>query len=260
MAIITLTTDFGTRDGYVGAMKGVICALAPDARVQDLAHQLPAHDITHAAFVLAEATRYFPADTIHVAVVDPGVGSARLPICLRCNEQWFVGPDNGLFTLCLGDAPWTGHQLTNAAYFRNAVSPTFHGRDLFAPVAAHLARGVDPHQFGPTLSAVTELPLPTTHRAGHTLFGEVIYLDHFGNAVTNIRTADLSAAARALRIQIDDVVIEGLSATYEDRPPLAPLAVIGSHHLLEIAVREGSAARQLSLRCGTAIQVTFPTT
>ncbi|MBI4239244.1 MAG: SAM-dependent chlorinase/fluorinase [Deltaproteobacteria bacterium] len=255
MAIITLTTDFGTRDGYVGAMKGVVLSIAPHAHLHDLAHQLPAHDVTHAAFVLAEAARYFPANTIHVAVVDPGVGSARLPICVCCKEQWYVGPDNGLFTLCLGDDPWIGYQLTNPAYFRHAVSPTFHGRDLFAPIAAHVANGVDPQQFGPPLATLTQLPLPTTQRTGDELCGEVIYLDHFGNAVTNIRTTDLSVTGNMLRIQVGEVVIDGLARTYEDRPPLAPLAVIGSHHLLEIAVREGSAARQLQLRRGTPVQV-----
>lgn len=255
MPIITLTSDFGLRDGYVGAMKGVICSIAPDARIVDVAHLIPPQDVVHGAFALAHAAPFFPVGTIHVGVVDPGVGTARAPICVVCDGQYFVGPDNGLFAICAHEAKtWEVYQLTNAAFFRPEVSPTFHGRDIFAPVGAHLARGVRPAQLGPRLDKPRPLELPLLAEEDGVLYGEVVYIDSFGNAVTNISQPHLAALAhRAPHITVGNATIHGISRTYADRAPQSPLALMGSGGLLEIAVCCGHAATQLALTRGSAV-------
>lgn len=258
MPIITLTTDFGTRDSYVGAMKGVLLSLAPDAQLVDIAHDVPAHDIIHGAFVIAQAAPFFPAGTIHIGVIDPGVGGSRKPICAHGNGQFFVGPDNGLCAILAHSTgkKWTVHQLTNPTYFRPEISSTFHGRDIFAPVAAHLARGESPEAFGPRLDHPHALELPQLITDEHELVGEVIYVDHFGSAVTNIRRSNLpTTTTRPLIVRTDEVSITGLSRSYEDRETGEPLALMSSADLLEISIRDGNAAEELDLQRGSQVTV-----
>lgn len=257
MAVITLTSDFGYRDGYVGAMKGVIATIAPEARIMDIAHDVPMQDVVHGAFVLAQAVPFFPAGTIHVGVIDPGVGGNRKPICVCADGQLFVGPDNGLFAVCAHQSKkWAAHQLTHAEYFRPDVSRTFHGRDIFAAVAAHLARGVPLEALGPSFPNPLPLELPQLTTDDTSIVGEVIYIDHFGNAITNIRRENLpSAKPRILRLLAGGREIAGVVETYEDVAHGAALALIDSAGLLEIAIRDGRAARELDLHRGSPVVV-----
>ncbi|HEV2764739.1 MAG TPA: SAM-dependent chlorinase/fluorinase, partial [Pyrinomonadaceae bacterium] len=202
--IVTLLTDFGTADYFVGAMKGAVLSVNTRARVIDLTHEVPAHDVEAGAFTLAAACETFPAGTVHVAVVDPGVGSARRPVVVEACGYHFVGPDNGLFGLVYKrDTRARVFHVTNESYFRPAVSATFHGRDLFAPVAGALSKGVAPEQFGPQVEDFARLARPAPRRdADGTLRASVIHVDRFGNCVTNITPADLppERVARGLRL------------------------------------------------------------
>ncbi len=258
MPIITLTTDFGWRDSYVGAMKGVLYSLAPDAHVVDVAHDVPPHDVVHGAFVIAQAAPHFPKGSIHIGVIDPGVGSLRKALCASCDGQYFIGPDNGLFALVAHAAKqWTAYQLADTRFFRPEVSSTFHGRDIFAPVAAHLARGESPDSFGPPLERPIPLELPHFTTDERQLVGEVIYIDHFGSAVTNIRQRDVpTTSLDRVHVRVGGTTIHGLSRTYEERGRGEVLALIGSTELLEIAIRDGNAAEELDLQRGTQIFIT----
>ena len=188
MSTITLLTDFGTRDGYVGAMKGVLRRLAPQAQIIDISHDIPPQDIHQAAFVLRSILPYFPEDTIHVVVVDPGVGSERRPVAVIGEQASFVGPDNGVFTPVYESQPAAEiFELRNPAYHLPEVSATFHGRDIFAPVAAHLANGVAPEMLGPRVDDPVRLLLPQALRlADGSLQGTLQAVDHFGNCISNI--------------------------------------------------------------------------
>jgi S-adenosylmethionine hydrolase len=289
--IITLTTDFGLADGYVGTMKGVILGLASQARIVDISHAIAPQDIAGGAFVLYRAAPYFPPDTIHVAVVDPGVGSARRAMLLATDHGWFVGPDNGLFTYVLREAAaraaggveaadlpavWdprfdlvdalrsadparlpAAYALTNPAYWRPTRSATFHGRDVFAPVAAHLAAGVPPAVVGPPLplTDLTLLPIVTPTVSATGIAGRVIACDHFGNLITNIAAgllAPLGPPSR-VRVTLAGRPLPGVQPTYAAVPPGSPLALINSAGLLEIAVRDGHAGRQLGVGEGASV-------
>ena len=192
--VIALFTDFGTRDAYVAQLKGAILSIHATAQLVDLTHEVHAFDVRAAADLLEASARYFPARTIFVAVVDPGVGTARRPVLLVTQaEKYYVGPDNGLFTRVIErEGLQAAYLLTQAAYFLPQVSATFHGRDLFGPVAAHLARGVAPAQFGPRLAELVRLPYVRPQRMGETVIGEVIHVDRYGNIATNIPSEMLS--------------------------------------------------------------------
>lgn len=257
MAVITLTTDFGTSDGYVGALKGVILGLAPDVTLVDISHSVPPQDVRQGARVLAMAAPFFPVGTVHVAVIDPGVGSARRGIALQTPDATFVGPDNGLFTPFLRE--WSACvALTNPATHRHPVSATFHGRDVFGPVAAHLANGLPLEALGPPVQDPLSLPVPWPQRLPDgRLRAEVVSVDRFGNLVTNVR---LPAGQGGAMNQGDiRIVISGesltLHRTYTDVVPGALLALVGSDGYLEIALREGSAAEQLGLGVGARVEV-----
>ena len=188
--LITLLTDFGVRDEYVGCLKGVILGLNPRAVLVDLSHEVPPQDIRAGAFILAATAPFFPTGTIHLAVVDPGVGTSRRPLAARCRGQFWVGPDNGLFHLIFaGQGDLEIVSLENPAYFRPQVAATFHGRDLFAPVAAHLSLGVDLRQLGPTVTDPIRLPWPEPTFTAKIIRGEIIHVDRFGNLVSNIAAA-----------------------------------------------------------------------
>jgi S-adenosylmethionine hydrolase len=257
--LVTLLTDFGGRDGYVGAMKGVILTRCPEARIVDLGHDVPPGDVAAASFALAAAAPHFPP-AVHVAVVDPGVGSARRGLALRIGEQRYVGPDNGLFAVALADAPHAPlaiHSLENRTLWRAPVSPVFHGRDVFAPVAAHLAAGGALEDVGPLLerdalagSAASE---PTW--SGGALRGQIVYVDRFGNLVTNVRVAP--DAAQGAEVEIAGRTL-ALARTYQDAPSGELVALVGSTGRLEIAVNGGSAAQRLGASVGRVLLVRAP--
>jgi len=254
--IITLLTDFGSRDAYVGIVKGVMLGICPAARLVDLTHEVPAQAVRLGALLLRSAVGYFPDGTIHLAVVDPGVGSARDPIVVTTPRACLVGPDNGVLApaaAALGTP--IVHRLTNETLRRLPVSHTFHGRDIFAPAAAHLAAGTPPDAFGPRLSALQPLALPEPRVEPTAVHGEVIYVDHFGNLVTNIGTDALGAfRPQSLSVRIAGTMISALVSSYAAAAPGAPLALIGSWGTLELAVRDGNAAT--ALRAGIATPVT----
>jgi S-adenosylmethionine hydrolase len=254
--IITLTTDFGTRDAYVGIMKGVVLGICPAARLVDLTHEVPPQAIRLGALLLRSAVEYFPAGTVHLAVVDPGVGGARQPVLVVTEGALLVGPDNGLLAPA---AELFGiravYRLEREAFFRQPVSHTFHGRDIFAPVAASLAAGTPPASFGSQRTGLQPLDLPEPRIADGAVEGEVVYVDHFGNLITNIRAASLHAfRPQRLSVRIEHTMISPLASSYAAVAPGAPLALIGSWGMLEVAVRDGNAAEQL--RAGLATRVT----
>jgi len=253
--IITLLTDFGTRDAFVGIMKGVILGIAPKVQLVDLSHDIPPQDILTGALTLRSAAPFFPPGTIHVAVVDPGVGSQRRAIVVETHDALFVGPDNGLLSLAFSaESIVRIIHLTNSQYFLPRLSSTFHGRDVFAPVAAHLSHGVSTEVFGPVIPSLEQLSLPAVERTDTQLTGNVIAIDHFGNLMTNITEADLLPFPReTLWVSIGAVQIQGLVSTYAVVSPGAVAALINSWGMLEIAVRNGSAAQQLDTPVGTAV-------
>ncbi|AEH46010.1 protein of unknown function DUF62 [Thermodesulfatator indicus DSM 15286] len=240
---IILLTDFGLKDHYVGVMKGVIKTIAPQEDIIDLTHEVPPQDIKAGAFLLGVSYRYFPDGSIFVAVVDPGVGTERKGILVSTGKYFFVGPDNGLFSFVLEqEKTFFAWELKNNFYFRREISITFHGRDIFAPVAAHLARGVSPKEFGPSLKEIKRLPWPKVIKDNNSLKGAVIYVDRFGNLITNIHIRDITG-------EIKKVTYQGLEIpflkTYGLAPPGNLLALIGSEGYLEIAASQGSAAQKL---------------
>jgi hypothetical protein len=255
--IITLTTDFGTRDGYVGAMKGAILSVNPHATVVDISHDIAPQDVVEAAWVLASAYRFFPPETVHVVVVDPGVGSDRLAVAARAGGWHFVGPDNGVLTWATVSAGETrAVELRERRWFRPEVSATFHGRDVFGPVAAHLAAGVPLDAFGPGREALTPLPLPSPTVQTDVAIGEVIHVDRFGNLITNITKAVFTEWARGdVTIAVGDEARVGLGRTYADVAPGEALALFGSTGHLEIAVRDGDAAARFGVGRGSAVVV-----
>ena len=257
MAVITLLTDFGLQDEFVGVVHGVILGRCPAARIVDLCHAVPPGDCRRAAYLLHWAYRYFPPGTIHVIIVDPGVGTGRRVLCARAHGQRFLAPDNGVLTTVLQRAHRpVVHEVRNPRYWLPSVHATFHGRDLFAPVAAHLALGVRPEALGPRTARWVRLALPRVRRQGRRWSGTVVDIDRFGNLVTNVEAAVIRASARRpaqLRLHVNRRIIRGLVRTYGDVRRGALTAMVGSRGLVEIAVREGSAARALAARVGDPV-------
>jgi hypothetical protein len=268
--IITLTTDFGLEDPYVAALKGVILAINPQVTIVDISHAVRPQAIEQGAFLLASAWPYFPRDSIHLGVVDPGVGTQRRALAIRTPAATFVGPDNGLLSPALPDevreAAW-GHDqpvpvrlpagyravsLTNEAYFRQPVSSTFHGRDIFAPVAAHVSLGVPLAELGPPAEEVLALaPFRARRQPDGSLRGRVIHIDVFGNLVTDVRCEDLPAGRPT--VEVAGRRIAGLSLTYQESAEI--LAVVGSSGYLEIAAPGASAAELLGAALGMPVVV-----
>jgi len=257
VSVITLTTDFGTQDWFVGTMKGVILSIAPRAQVVDITHQISPGDIRAGAFALMAATPYFPKGTIHVAVVDPGVGSERRAIAVQTKKAVFIGPDNGLLTWALRHETIRSlRQITNEALFRQPVSRTFHGRDIFAPTAAHLANGTKFAQVGPEITDWQQLPWPEVQRTSKTLTGEILHIDRFGNAITNL-SYDLMSEAEWSQAQVMVKRHElGVPQTsYAAVKHGQPLAILSSAGFLEIAVNSGFAEKQFKLKVGDKVVV-----
>jgi S-adenosyl-L-methionine hydrolase (adenosine-forming) len=249
---ITLLTDFGTADGYVAAMKGVIAAIFPDAFIDDVAHDIPPGDVHAAAWALAGYWRLYPSGTVHVAVVDPGVGSARRALAATVEGRFFVAPDNGVLTRVFADASaFTAVTIDNETFFRDMVSATFHGRDVFAPVAAHLAGGVSLRELGRAIHDPVKLDLPEPQRVGDVVTGAVVHVDRYGNLVTNIPAVWVQGSSH-VRIAGRELP---LRRTYTDVAPGEALALSGSRGTLELSVRDGNAADLLSVGRGAEVLV-----
>jgi S-adenosyl-L-methionine hydrolase (adenosine-forming) len=256
--LITLLTDFGTRDAYVGSLKGVILSLNPEARLVDLSHEVDPQDIRAGAFLLAEAAAYFPPETIHLAVVDPGVGSRRRGLAARCRGHYWVGPDNGLFHLIFRQsAGLTIVSLENPGYFRPRMSATFHGRDIFAPVAAHLSLGVDLDAFGPRVTDPISLAFPEPEFGPEAIQGEIISVDRFGNLISNIPAAVVASqlGEPGWLLKAGPLSLKGPVRTYADAAPGEFLALAGSHGFVEIACAMDNAARRLQAGVGLAVSI-----
>ena len=260
-SIITLTTDFGQDDPFAGIMKGVILSICANARVVDITHGVPNHDILAGAMVLVSSCCYFPRGTIHVAVVDPGVGSSRRPLLAISDDYAFVGPDNGLLARAISSEQSVKvFHLTEPAHFLKPVSQTFHGRDVFAPVAAWLSRGRQPESFGTAIDDWIPLDWPSPRRVGKSLFGTVLRVDRFGNLITNISAGDLVCPAstpQEIEIHIRGSAISQLYRSYAEATSDEPFAIIGSVGLLEIAVRQASAAALLGAGTREEFEVRF---
>ena len=251
-AVISLLTDFGVTDPYVGVMKGVILGINPEAKLVDVTHDVPPQDVLAGALLLHSSYRHFPEGTVHLVVVDPGVGSERRLLAARTKRGAFVGPDNGVLTLALEDEEDVQVvEVGNRALFREPVSDTFHGRDILAPVAAHLSLGFPLQEVGPAALDLTLIEFPRPARGEGEARGEVIYVDHFGNAVTNLTTRD--AGPGKLEVRVGERVIGGISRSYAARPPGELLAVVGSMGFIELAVNRGSAAAAFGLKCGDPV-------
>lgn len=248
--IITLTSDFGLHDPYVAMMKGAILSIHSQARIVDISHEIRAGSINQAASLIHETFTFFPKGTVHVAVVDPGVGTDRRLIGLEAGGHFFVGPDNGIFwPIIEGDEEAKTIHLTNRVYFRPRISPTFHGRDIFAPTAAHLSLGVDLEKMGPRIDSPQKLLYPQPKEKDDTLYGEITRVDNFGNLITNIHRRDLNPFLESFRpvIEVGDLVIKKLSPIYADVDQGEPLALINSSDWLEIAVHQGRASQYIGL-------------
>lgn len=257
--IISLITDFGLADTYAGQMKAVILGIDPAIQVVDLTHHIPPQDVAEAAFQLATAWLAFPVGTVHLAVVDPGVGTPRRPVAFHHQGHLFVMPDNGLATLVLaGNQPDRLVVLDRPEVHRPNVSRTFHGRDIFAPVAGYLATGRTLDDVGSTTNTatLTRLAIPPVERAGSTVRGPVVSIDHFGNCRTLIQPSDLPAPPEQVQVRCGPVVIRGIVPTYGSVSKGRTLAHFGSHGGLEIAVRDGNAARAWDVARGTVVELT----
>jgi S-adenosylmethionine hydrolase len=255
--LITLLSDFGYKDPFVGIMKGVIARVNRMAQVVDLTHGIPPQDILAGAMALRHSAGYFPTGTIHVAVVDPGVGGTRRPLLIESDGDYFIGPDNGLLSLALEGrpAPRVIH-LSNPAYHLEPTSATFHGRDIFAPVAAYLSLGVATAAFGEAVEQFVHLEAPQVIRSDHALTGQIVYIDGFGNLFTNIQEQDLREWDRqSLSITIGDLTIGRVSPSYTAANAGTCVAVINSWGVLEIALYQESAERRLGGKIGDKVCV-----
>jgi S-adenosylmethionine hydrolase len=253
--IITLTTDFGSRDPFVGVMKGVILGICPDARLVDLTHDVAPQDVLEAALVLESSARFFPAGAVHLAVVDPGVGSRRRALAISAAGQRFVGPDNGLFTAAFNEAGWEAVSLENPEYRLTEVSQTFHGRDVFAPAAAHLACGVALERFGPQVKDPVRLDFPDCRLEGGAWVGEVIGSDRFGNLLTSVTARRLGEAAAGWIVELGGRILGPLVSCYADGREGEPRGIIGSSGRVEIFVRNASARDRLGAERGLPVRV-----
>ncbi len=258
--IITLTTDFGLEDEYVGTLKGVILSTCQAVRIIDITHAITPQDIPAAAMTIAHSYGYFPAHTIHIIVVDPGVGSKRSIMVLKADDHLFIAPNNGILTPLLTESKFTeAYLVENSGLFLKEVSNTFHGRDIMAPVAGKIAAGMDISRVGPPvfLEQCCRVPLPNALKAGKTISGEVIHIDHFGNLQTSITGTDLTSlpTPRTIIITLSDHTINGLSRTYTDREQGAILALLNSRNHLEIAIAGGNAATILNCEIGTSVSL-----
>lgn len=258
--VITLLTDFGLKDYFVAAVKGVILGMNPRARIVDITHEIPEHDIEAAAFTVLAVAGSFPAGTIHLAVVDPGVGSSRKPLLIVSGGQFFVGPDNGLFSYVMQEDA-LAYELTNSDYFRQPLSQTFHGRDVFAPVAAALSSGIKPESLGERIAACVTLPSLKPKKLSDGLEARIIHIDRFGNCITNLTPRDIRAEeiGAGTKLRVGDKRIESFRRFYGDhaRGGKGTFAIWGSAGFLEISAENRSAAKVLGVKCGDKVWIDF---
>ena len=264
MSVITLLTDFGIDNEYAGLMKGVILSINPSAAIVDITHQIERQDIVQAAFTIHSSYRFFPDKTVHLVVVDPGVGTERALIALEMGRQFFIAPDNGVLTLLLNTADITSIiRVTNSQYFLSSVSRTFHGRDKIAPVGAHISRGVDLETLGSEINVADVVRLDDLQARiceNGELLGKIVSIDRFGNLITNIDSSRLAGVfkngpAKTIQVIIGRHTINGLSATYGSVRENSPLALIGSREYLEVAVNRGCASRYFHAEKGDPVRV-----
>lgn len=270
-SIVTITTDFGTEDAYVSAMKGTMLSIAPEARLVDVTHSISPQDVMESAFVLKSAQPFFPEGTVHLVVVDPGVGTERRAVALRHEGHWFVGPDNGVFPLVLDEAPPEAMvELDNPEAWRtDTPSTTFHGRDIFSPAAAHLASGRALDDLGSPIDTLEPLRWARPITNDHTVQGWVLHVDHFGNCITNIQWSTIGKALSldappasahelpSVEAYVGNTILNDIRSTYGEVAEEAPLLLFGSTGFLEVAVNGGSAADRLEIRKGDSIKLSF---
>ena len=255
--IVTLTTDFGLSDHFVGTMKGVILGICPQAQIVDISHEVKPFAIPEAAYLIAQAYRYFPKKAVHVVVVDPGVGSARRALVAEAAGQFFIAPDNGVLSMIYAGEKHRVRALTNQRYFRKPVSQTFHGRDIFAPAAAHLGAGVSAAEFGKPLSDYIQLEFAKPARAGvHSWTGCVLQADRFGNLITNFRASDFPGLADgAFSLVLSGRRVIRLARSYAERAPGELFVIAGSSGYLEVSVNQDSAARLTGCAAGAKVEL-----
>jgi len=255
--IIALTTDLGLRDPYVAEMKAVILSISPNATIVDVTHEIEKFNIKMGAYVLASASPYFPKGTTHVAVVDPGVGTKRRPIIIQTKHGFYVGPDNGVLVLAARSQGVEHiHEIANCKLLLPKISSTFHGRDIFAPAAAHLANGTPPAEFGPEIHEIVTPEFATITRRKDMLVGEVIHVDNFGNIITNLgeREIELTKVKDMVDVKLKDVRLKlKFCKAYAEVEPQKPLAVIGSHNFFEISINQGNAAETFKIKSGDKV-------
>jgi len=254
--IITLTTDFGTADHLVGSMKGVILNINPTVRIVDINHQIAPYDVLDGALCITQVAQYYPPRIVHVVVVDPGVGTERRPLLVSVDKQYFIGPDNGVFSMIFERDSCQVRHITAEHYFLNPISPTFHGRDVFAPTAAWLTKTGQIEAFGEVITDYVRFKLPKAKAAGQALKGVVLRVDAFGNLITNFTASDLPATATAsgeLKLSINGKEIRKLVRTFGHGAVGEPVAILGSGGFLEVAVNRGNAARAFGANRGAEV-------
>ncbi len=256
-SIITLTTDFGLQDHYVSAIKASILAIAPEARLVDISHQIPPQDIMAGAWVVRNATMLYPPNTVHLVVIDPGVGTDRHPVAIKIKDQIFVGPDNGIFSLIGEDFEYDAVVLDNEKFWREERSHTFHGRDVFAPVAAHLSKGLNISHLGRPLEKLVTFrwAIPISDKDG--IQGWIVHIDRFGNLISNIPAALITEAVNTsqFRIYVGNTILKKMVLTYGAVPDGEPAAYIGSSGTLEVAINKGNAKEMLGVEKGAQISI-----
>ncbi|MDP9132038.1 MAG: SAM-dependent chlorinase/fluorinase [Nitrospirota bacterium] len=259
--LITLLTDFGERDYFVASMKGVILNINPQARIVDLSHHVTAHDVTDAAYLLKSCYRYFPDGTIHVAVVDPGVGSQRRPLLVSSSRYFFIGPDNGVFThVCQEESGVEVRQIENRQYRLDSDGATFDGRDLFAPAAAWLTKGQSIGSFGRLVPNYERLSIPEPAWDKHVMAGQIVYIDRFGNLISNLTAYHLKEVRGLTKrsdpyVRIGGHTIDGVGRSYAEGSPDQPQALMNSNGYVEVFVKEGRAAERLNVSRGARIEL-----
>ena len=255
--LITLTTDFGTADHFVGTMKGVMLGIAPRARLVDITHDVGPFEVSEGAFTIAQAYRYFPKRTIHVVVVDPGVGSTRRPILAEMGGQYFVAPDNGVLSMIFSREKAKVRHITNEKFFLHPLSRTFHGRDVFSPVAAHLALGVAPARFGKLIDDHLRLTLEKPNRTGKRVWtGTVLRVDRFGNLITNLTIEEFpQVKTRPFELNVGLEKVTRLALTFTECEPGELFTLAGSSGYLEVATNQGSAAKKLGCGVGSPVEL-----
>ena len=257
--IISFTTDFGLRDPYVAEMKAVILNISSNARIVDITHQIEKFNIRMGAYTLAAASPYFPKGTIHVAVIDPGVGTKREAILVQTKQGYFIGPGNGVLAFAAKSQGIRHiHRIENPKFMLSEISNTFHGRDIFAPVAAHLATGISPSEFGPEIHRIVVPRFAKITKRKRMLTGEVIHIDGFGNIITNVREKDLEpiSAEAMVSLKLKNMRLKlKFCKAYSEVGAQKPLAVIGSHNFLEISINRGNAAKTLKTKVGDKVAI-----